>query len=89
MISRVRRLFLNDTPCLLRRCSRMLQSMVSCPMESDHVQGTNSASPPAKAEFAERVRKIQEQAARMGFQSGPTDTVEADKAFMDDMWGED
>lgn len=58
-------------------------------MESNRVQGTDSDSPPVKAELAERMRKIQEQAARMGFQSGPTDTVEADKAFMDDMWGED
>lgn len=58
-------------------------------MESNHVQGTDSDSPPVKAELAERVRKIQKQAARMGFQSGPTDAVEADKAFMDDMWGED
>lgn len=58
-------------------------------MESDHFQATDSDSPPVKAEIAERVRKIQEQAARMGFQSGPTDTVEADKALMDDMWGED
>lgn len=57
-------------------------------MESNRIQGTDSASPPAKAESAERVRKIQEQTARMGFQSGPTDTVEADKTFMDDMWGE-
>lgn len=58
-------------------------------MESDRVQGTDSDSPPAKGDLAERVRKIQEQAARMGFQSGSTDTVEANKAFMDDMWGED
>lgn len=62
--------------------------MVSCPMKSDRVQGTDRDSPPAKAGLAEHVCKIQEQAARMGFQSGSTDTVEANKAFMDDMWGE-
>ena len=58
-------------------------------MESDRVKPTDGDPPPAKAGLAERVRKIQEQAARMGFQSSSLDTVEADKAFMDDMWGED
>lgn len=58
-------------------------------MESDRVQPTDSVSLPTRAGLSERVRKIQEQAARMGFQSSSPDTVEADKAFMDDMWGED
>ncbi|MDK8874740.1 MULTISPECIES: hypothetical protein [Paracoccus] len=57
-------------------------------MESDRAQATDSDSLPTKAGLSERVHKIQEQAARMGFQSSPPDIVQADKAFMDDMWGE-
>lgn len=58
-------------------------------MESDRTQPIDCASPPAKAGLAERVRKIQEQAAQLGFQSDSTNSLEADKAFMDEMWGED
>ncbi|WP_166461783.1 hypothetical protein [Paracoccus alkanivorans] len=37
--------------------------------------------------LSERVRKVQEFAKILGF--GPSDNPEADKAFMDEQWGED
>lgn len=58
-------------------------------MESDRIQPVEGVPPPAKAGLAERVREVQELAAQLGFQSDSTDTIEADKAFMDEMWGED
>lgn len=58
-------------------------------MENDRPQATESASPSPKAGLAERVRKIQEKAAQAGIQSSSEDSIAADKAFMDEMWGED
>lgn len=58
-------------------------------MESDRIQPVDGVPPPAKAGLAERVREVQELAAQLGCQSDSTDTMEADKAFIDEMWGED
>ncbi|MDT1064189.1 type II toxin-antitoxin system VapB family antitoxin [Paracoccus sp. CPCC 101403] len=40
-----------------------------------------------KESLADRVVKIQQEAAALGFVSTGTD-IEGDKAFMDEMWGE-
>lgn len=40
-----------------------------------------------KETLAQRVEKIQHRAARAGFKSGGSD-IAADKAFMDDVWGD-
>lgn len=37
--------------------------------------------------LSERVRKVQKFAKRLGFR--PSGNLEADKAFMDEQWGED
>jgi len=58
-------------------------------MENDHPQPTQRPSPDSTAGLEERVREIQKRAERAGFGTRGVASPEADKAFMDELWGED
>lgn len=58
-------------------------------MENDHPQPTRRPSPHFAAGLEERVREIQKRAEQAGFCARGAASPEADKAFMDELWGED
>lgn len=58
-------------------------------MENDRPQPAHCPSLHSAAGLEERVREIQKRAERAGFGVKGAASPEADKAFMDELWGED
>lgn len=58
-------------------------------MENDRQQPTQRPCPHSATGLEERVREIQKRAERAGFGARGAASPEADKAFMDELWGED
>ena len=59
------------------------------PIKNDRPQLAHGPSLHSAAGLEERVRKIQKRAAQAGFDAGGAASPETDKAFMDELWGED
>jgi len=58
-------------------------------MKNDHPQPTRRPSHHSAAGLEGRVREIQKRAERAGFGARGAASPKADKAFMDELWGED